>query len=162
MTEPLGFNNTYAIGLLSVRARDLGIARISDLGAHPELRLGFSNEFMSRRDGWPALQQRYGLPQTKVRGLDHDLAYRALGGGAIDATDLYTTDAEIRRYGLLPLADDLRFFKRYDAVLLYRLDLEARVGPGALEAVRRLEGRLDAATMVALNARAKLDRVPHT
>jgi osmoprotectant transport system permease protein len=162
MTAPLGFNNTYAIGLLSARARALGVARLSDLRAHPELTLGFSNEFMSRRDGWPALQQRYGLPQTKVQGLDHDLAYRALGSGAIDATDLYTTDAEIRRYGLRPLADDLRFFKRYDAVLLYRLDLEARVGPGAIEALRRLEGRFDEAKMVALNARAKLDRVSHT
>jgi osmoprotectant transport system permease protein len=160
MTAPLGFNNTYAIGLLSARAHSLGVARLSDLRAHPELTLGFSNEFMSRRDGWPALQQRYGLPQTKVQGLDHDLAYRALGSGAIDATDLYTTDAEIRRYGLLPLADDLRFFKRYDAVLLYRLDLESRVGPGAIKVLRRLEGRLDEGKMVALNARAKLDRVP--
>jgi osmoprotectant transport system permease protein len=160
MTAPLGFNNTYAIGLLSARARSLGVARLSDLRAHPELTLGLSNEFMSRHDGWPALRQRYGLPQTNVQGLDHDLAYRALASGAIDATDVYTTDAEIERYGLLALADDRGFFKRYDAVLLYRLDLDARVGPGAIAALRRLEGRLDEAKMIALNARAKLDRVP--
>ena len=160
MTAPLGFNNTYAIGLLSPRARALGVTSVSDLRAHPELTFGFSNEFMSRRDGWPALRQRYGLPQTKVQGLDHDLAYRALASGAIDATDVYTTDAEIRRYRLLPLADDLRFFQRYDAVLLYRLDVASRVGPGAVEALRRLEGRIDEGQMVALNARAKLDRVP--
>jgi osmoprotectant transport system permease protein len=159
MTEPLGFNNTYAVGLTAARARGLGISRLSDLRAHPELRFGFSNEFMSRHDGWPALRERYGLPQTKVQGLDHDLAYRALGSGSIDATDVYTTDAEIRRYGLLALADDLRFFKRYDAVLLYRLDVETRV-PGALASLRRLEGRFDEGQMAALNARAKLDRVP--
>ena len=160
MTEPLGFNNTYAIGLRAARARDLGVTRISDLRAHPDLRFGFSNEFMSRRDGWPGLQQRYGLPQTKVRGLDHELAYRALAGGDIDATDVYTTDAEIRRYGLLPLQDDLQFFKRYDAVLLYRVDLESRVGPGALDTLRLLQGRVDEPKMVALNARAQLDRIP--
>jgi osmoprotectant transport system permease protein len=160
MTEPLGFNNTYAVGMTSARARALGVATISDLRAHPELRFGFSNEFMSRHDGWPALRRRYGLPQAQVQGLDHDLAYRALTTGAIDATDLYTTDAEIRRYDLRPLRDDLAFFRRYDAVFLYRLEIASRLGPAAVEALERLSGRIDAATMVALNARAKLDRVP--
>ncbi len=156
VTEPLGFNNTYAIGLTAERARALGVVKLSDLRAKPALSLGFSNEFMSRRDGWPALAQRYGLAQTKVQGLDHDLAYRALASGAIDATDLYTTDAEIKKYDLLVLADDLGFFKRYDAVLLYRLD----VAPDALAAMRRLQGRIDAPQMTAMNARAKLERVP--
>ena len=160
MTEPLGFNNNYAVGLVAARARALGIARLSDLAAHPELTLGFSNEFMSRRDGWPALARRYGLSQGHVRGLDHDLAYRALASGAIDATDLYTTDAEIKRYALLALVDDLHFFKRYEGVLLYRLDLPARLGAAALAALRRLEGGISDEQMVALNARAKLDRVP--
>jgi osmoprotectant transport system permease protein len=160
MTKPLGFNNTYAIGLLAARARGLGVRKLSDLRAHPELVLGFSNEFMSRHDGWPGLQRRYGFPQTKVQGLDHDLAYRGLGSGAIDATDLYTTDAEIRQYQALPLEDDLHFFERYDAVLLYRLDLASRFGPDALATLRRLEGRIDEGRMAALNARAKLDRVP--
>jgi osmoprotectant transport system permease protein len=160
MTAPLGFDNTYAIGLVAARAHALGVARISDLRAHPELRFGFSSEFMNRRDGWPALRRRYGLPQAQVQGLDHDLAYEALRDGTIDATDIYTTDAEIRRFDLTPLADDLGFFPRYDAVLLYRLDLGARFGPQAVAALQRLAGRIDAATMVTLNARAKIDRVP--
>ncbi len=160
MTAPLGFDNTYAIGLLAPRARALGLARISDLRAHPELTLGFSNEFVSRRDGWPALRRRYDLPQANVRGLDHDLAYAALRDGTIDATDIYTTDAEIRRFGLVPLADDLGFFARYEAVFLFRLDLARRFGPDAVAALQRLGGRIDQATMVALNARAKIDRVP--
>ncbi len=160
MTEPLGFNNTYALGLKSERAARLGLVRLSDLKAHPELRLGLSNEFMSRRDGWPGLRERYGLTQTEVRGLDHDLAYRALESDSIDATDLYSTDAEIPRYALRPLADDLHFFQRYDAILLYRLDLRSHVGEGGMRALLRLEGRIDAAHMAAMNARAKLDRVP--
>jgi len=160
ISEPLGFNNTYAVGVTAERARVLGLKQISDLRAHPDLHFGFSSEFMSRKDGWPALQQRYGLPQGNVQGLDHDLAYRALQNGAIDATDLYTTDAEIRRYTLLPLEDDQRFFKRYDAILLYRLDIEARFGNPAVAALLRLQGRLDAQQMQALNARAKLDRIP--
>lgn len=162
MTAPLGFDNTYAIGLLRARARALDVARISDLRSLPALTFGFSNEFMSRGDGWPALRKRYGLPQEHVRGLDHDLAYRALAAGTIDATDIYTTDAEIRGLDLVALEDDLGFFARYDAVLLYRLDVGARFGPEAVATLHRLEGRIDAATMIALNARAKLDHVPES
>ncbi len=78
ITDSLGFNDTYAIGMREDRASQLNIRRISDLTTHPELSFGFSNEFMDRTDGWPGLRQRYGLPQTQVRGLDHILSYRAL------------------------------------------------------------------------------------
>ncbi|HEX4405007.1 MAG TPA: glycine betaine ABC transporter substrate-binding protein [Polyangia bacterium] len=156
MTEPLGFNNTYALGVRAARARDLGISKVSDLRAHADLRFGFSNEFMSRHDGWPGLQRRYELPQTKIQGLDHALAYRALASGDIDVTDVYTTDPEIARDALVLLQDDRRFFERYDAVLLYRLDID----PAALATLRRLQGRIDARTMRTLNTRAQLDHVP--
>jgi osmoprotectant transport system permease protein len=158
MGAPLGFENTYAIGLREDVARRLGLRRISDLARHPALRLGFTNEFMDRADGWPALRARYGLPHD-ARGLDHDLAYRALAAGEIDATDLYSTDADIRRYRLAILEDDRGAFPEYRAVWLFRADLERRA-PGALAAVRRLEGRLDAARMIDLNARAQLEGVP--
>jgi osmoprotectant transport system permease protein len=91
---------------------------------HPELKFGFSNEFMDRRDGWPALRDAYHLRQQSVRGLDHDLAYRALSGGSIDVMDLYSTDAEIEYYHLRVLEDDRKHFPQYQAVFLYRADLE--------------------------------------
>jgi len=159
MSAPLGFNNTYALGMKEAEAERLGIRRISDLLAHPALRFGFSNEFMDRADGWPALRDRYRLPQRDLRGLDHDLAYRGLESGALQVTDVYSTDAEIAAYGLRVLEDDLRHFPAYDAVLLYRADLQARA-PDALAAVLRLEGRLSEGEMVKLNARARLERVP--
>jgi osmoprotectant transport system permease protein len=159
MSAPLGFNNTYAIGMKEERAAKLGITRISDLIAHPELRFGFSNEFMHRGDGWPSLRARYGLPQRDVRGLDHDLAYRALETGTIDATDLYSTDAEIAYYHLRVLTDDRRQFPTYDAVLLYRDDLAVR-SPEALGVLRRLEGSTKANAMIAMNAHVKLERHP--
>ena len=159
MSAPLGFNNTYAIGMKPALADRLGIRAISDLRRHPALQFGFANEFMSRGDGWPALRARYGLPQTSVRGLDHDLAYRALDAGQIAATDLYSTDAEIRAYGLRVLEDDLRHFPDYQAVVLYRTALrhEAPAVVGRWEA---LAGRVGQDAMIALNARAKRDRVP--
>jgi osmoprotectant transport system permease protein len=159
MSAPLGFNNTYALGMKEAEAERLGIRRISDLRAHPELRIGFSNEFMDRADGWPALRDRYQLPQGNVSGLDHDLAYRGMESGAIQVTDLYSTDAEIAAYGLRVLEDDLKHFPAYDAVLIYREDW-ARRSPSVLAFILRLEGRISEKEMVALNARARLERVP--
>lgn len=160
MTGSLGFEDSYAVGLTQARASALGVQKISDLTAHPELHFGFSNEFLSRHDGFPELEKTYALPQTNVQGMDHDLAYRALVSGSIDATDLYTTDAEVKRYALLPLTDDRHFFQRYEAILLYRTDLPARAGAEAVHALERLQGQISASEMATLNARAKLDRVP--
>ncbi|TVQ62546.1 MAG: ABC transporter permease subunit [Phycisphaerales bacterium] len=157
MTEPLGFNNTYAIGMTEARAEELGITRISDLRDHPGLVIGFSNEFMDRADGWPALRDAYGLPHRRVSGVDHDLAYRGLVGGSIDVMDLYATDAEIAYYGLRVIEDDRSHFPRYDAVILHRADLGERA-PGVVRAWSRLAGTLDEASMSALNERAKIGR----
>jgi len=155
MTDPLGFDNTYALGMRETRAAELGITTLSDLRAHPALKLGLSNEFMQRADGWPGLRDAYRLPQAPD-GLDHDLAYRALASGAIDATDLYGTDAEIPYYGLRVLADDRHYFPSYEAVYLYRADLAQRA-PALVDALQDMAGRIDAATMQRLNAKVKLE-----
>ena len=157
MSRPIGFNNTYAIGMKETRAEGLGIRTISDLGRHPDLLLAFSNEFMERGDGWPSLRGRYGLAHKNVRGIEHVLAYPGLETGAIDATDLYSTDAEIRQYQLRVLNDDLSHFPAYNAVLVYRADLEARA-PDVVAAVLKLEGLIDDATMAGLNAKALIDK----
>ncbi len=156
MTAPIGFNNTYSIGMTHRQANNLGVSRISDLRQHPDLKFGFGNEFINRADGWPALQRAYNLPQQDVRGLDHDLAYRGLDSGAIDVMDLYSTDAKIAQYDVAVLDDDLGLFPRYDAVILYRQDLSARA-PEFIAALERLEGTIDEARMMAMNAAVALD-----
>jgi osmoprotectant transport system permease protein len=155
---PLGFSNSYALGMRRKDAERLGIRKASDLAHHPALRFGLSHEFLGRRDGWPGLQAAYRLPQ-KPRGLDHGIAYEALANGEIDVMDLYTTDAKIERYAIVALEDDRRFFPAYDAVLLYRTEIPQRFA-GEFAQLKKLEGRIDAATMVRLNARAELDKVP--
>lgn len=156
MSAPLGFENTYAVAVTAETAERLGLNAISDLRAHPDLRFGFSNEFLDRGDGWPGLKRRYRLPQTRVQGLDHDLAYRGIASGRIDATVVYTTDAEIDRYGLVQLADDLGYFDDYQAVLLYRSDLDLRA-PEAVGVLKRFEGMIDEPRMAGLNGMVKLD-----
>nr|WP_295771984.1 glycine betaine ABC transporter substrate-binding protein [Rhodoferax sp.] len=154
---PLGFNDGYALALRAPDAKDMGITRLSELAAHPGLKLGLSNEFIGRADGWRGLAQRYGLKQTPV-GLDHGLAYDAIGSKQVDVIDIYTTDAKIDALGLRVLEDDQHYFPRYDAVLLYRLDVPIR-HPQAWAALQALEGRVNEAMMIAMNARAELQGV---
>ena len=155
-SRPLGFNNTYVLGMRREQAQRLGIERISQLVRHPELRFGFSNEFLERQDGWPGLRDRYHLPQTDIRGLAHDLAYRGVASKAIDITDLYSTDAEIAHYDLVALADDAKFFPAYDALFVCR----DTVPQAVRDTLDKLGGRFDAGLMSRMNARAKLDKQP--
>jgi len=152
---PLGFNDTYALAMRGDDAKAKGISRLSDLRAHPELRFGLTQEFIGRADGWPGLARAYDLPAAAPRGLDHGIAYEALAGGQVDVIDIYSTDAKIGQYGLTVLADDRNYFPRYDAVLLYRADLPARL-PKTWAALRALEGTIDEAAMIRMNAAAEL------
>jgi osmoprotectant transport system substrate-binding protein/osmoprotectant transport system permease protein len=151
MTEPLGFNNTYALVMRSSEAQRLGIRTISDLRRHPELKIGLTHEFLDRQDGWRPLRERYGLPQHSVIGIDHALGYAALANGSIDVKDAYSTDAKIEENDLVVLDDDLRFFPKYDAVFLFR----SSMFPDAISALRRLEGTLDEKRMIHLNMEAE-------
>jgi len=150
-TRELGFNNTYALVMRRETAQRLRLRQISDLRAHPELRVGVTHEFRQRQDGWEPMSARYGLGMRDVRGIDHALGYAALVDGAIEVKDAYSTDAKIAENDLVVLDDDLGFFPQYRAVFLYRLDLEAR----PLAALRKLEGTLDAERMTRLNAEAE-------
>lgn len=159
MSEALGFNNTYILGMHRDKARNMNITSISDLKNYPELRFGFSNEFMARADGWPGLRARYQLNQINVTGLDHDLSYRGLENGSLDVIDLYATDAEIAYYNIRPLVDDKDYFPEYLAVVLYRKSLIDDF-PEIPDLIRSFTGRIDSGRMSAMNADVKLNGIP--
>ena len=151
ITNPLGFNNTYALVMRRSEAQRLGIRKISDLQKYPELKIGLTHEFLDRQDGWRPLRERYALPQKNVIGIDHALGYSALASGSIDVKDAYSTDAKIEQNDLVVLEDDLHFFPKYEAVFLFRLSMR----PQAIAALRRLERTLDERRMIRLNAEAE-------
>ena len=150
----LGFSNSYALAIRDLLAEERGINSISDLAAQPGLRLGFSLEFLNRGDGWPALQRLYGLPQ-QPSGLEHALAYRALGSGSLDVTDAYTTDGELDLYPLRLLEDDRGLFPDYSAWLLTQRDPD----PEVAAVLALLHERIDEAAMRAMNRRVVNDGV---
>lgn len=159
MTGPFGFNNSYALGVSKTLAEKRNLQKISDLRDHPDLRCGFSSEFAKRDDGWPSLRDRYGLRQTKIKNIEHVLGYGALGAGDIDITDAYTTDPNVQKYALRLLVDDLAHFPQYQALYIYRADLDDRA-PQVVKALAQLEGRINDETMLALNGRVEVEKRP--
>jgi osmoprotectant transport system permease protein len=151
MTEPLGFNNTYALVMRREQADKLHLHTISDLQKYPGLRIGLTHEFLDRRDGWRPLAAEYQLNSRSVIGIDHALGYAALKSGEIDVKDAYSTDAKIAEYDLVALQDDRRFFPRYEAVFLFRFAL----ANSAMDALRKLEGTINEEKMTSLNAEAE-------
>ncbi|TVQ81004.1 MAG: ABC transporter permease subunit [Bradymonadales bacterium] len=158
ISDPLGFNNTYALAMRRAHAEELGVRNISDLVNHPNLRVGVSYEFLDRSDGFYALTEAYSLAMSRVRGMEHSLAYDALDSGSIDLMDVYTTDAKLGALDLLLLEDDLEFFPRYDAVILANLESTERA-PEAWELLKTLEGQFSESKMIELNAMVDIDRM---
>lgn len=156
LSQPYGFNNTYALLMKQDRARALNISRLSDLQKHPELMVGLSYEFLKRRDGWNNLAAFYELAQNAT-GLEHGLAYQAVLEGKIEVTDAYSTDGEISRYNLLLLEDDRRFFPEYQAVSFYRTSLPQK----AKSLLQKLDAVISAREMQQLNAQALFEKKDH-
>ncbi|MEM1112832.1 MAG: glycine betaine ABC transporter substrate-binding protein [Pseudomonadota bacterium] len=147
----LGFNNSYAVAVATPVAQRLGLNKVSDLRAQPQLTAGFSHEFLNRGDGWQALRQTYGLPQ-EARGIEHALGYDALEAGQLDITDAYSTDGELAARDISLLADDLNFFPSYQAILLTRADLPTE----ARAIIGELDDKLSEAIMRQLNYRVAI------
>jgi osmoprotectant transport system permease protein len=157
ISEPLGFNNTYALAVHRRMATQLSLHTISDLRQHPQLRGGFSSGFLERDDGWPGLRRHYGLQLAEVRTLEHTLTYEALARGDIDVMDVFSTDGKLTKFDLVILQDDRQFFPAYNAVLLARHAFLQRF-PHIWEALqRRLVGHIDNPLMAHLNALAEIE-----
>lgn len=152
-----GFDNTYALAMKSDRAKALGISKISDIvAAHRDLKVVVSHEFLQRSDGWPGLVRAYGF-DWYPGGIEHGLAYQALEDGAIDVTDVYSTDGEVARYGLRVLDDDRNYFPEYRAVPLVRVGLP----PPVKATIDSLRNMLDNDRMQAFNSRVTFGGVSY-
>ena len=156
MSKPLGFNNTYALGMIADHAEAENVKTISDLAKKGGLNYGIGNEFFERADGWAGLRDRYRLAPATISALDHDIAWSQLRLGQIDVMDVYTTEARIDAFDMRVLDDDLEYFPRYDAVILYR-EATASEFPDATAAMKHLTGSLNEAGMTQLNRRVEID-----
>jgi glycine betaine/choline ABC-type transport system substrate-binding protein len=155
---PLGFENTFALVVRGADAAGLGLTKISDLAAHPELKPGFGYEFLEREDGYKGLARAYGLRfEKRPAEMDLGLLYPALASGQVDVVAGNSTDGLIEAIGGAVLADDRRYFPPYEAAFVVR----ESVWNGNAEvqaALAALQGALSSATMRKLNAAVDRDK----
>src|ERR1700682_4275236 len=80
VTEPLGFENTFAMVIRGDDAQRLHLQRTSDILPYaPKWRLGVGFEFLERSDGFRGWSERYGLHFAQPPSvMDLGLIYRAL------------------------------------------------------------------------------------
>ncbi len=155
--RPFGLNDTYVLAMSQSEAKRLSVTRISDLASHPDLVAGFTSEFNQRPDGWLGLAKHYGLKLDRPPvDLSPGHMYQAVRDGQVAVISAFSTDARLLQFALVALVDDRRFFPAYEALPVMRSDLIAK-HPAVAEAWALLAGRIDDATMTALNRQVDLD-----
>jgi glycine betaine/choline ABC-type transport system substrate-binding protein len=158
-TEPLGFNNTFAIVVRGEDARRLGLSTISDVSPHTrDWKAGFGYEFIEREDGYPGLSRVYDFQfPSQPLVMDLGLTYQALSEGQIDLIAGDWTNGLIDALDLTILEDDLQYFPPYDAVPLIRRELIER-HPEVREALSLLGGKITEDDMRQMNYRVDGER----
>jgi len=150
-SEPLGFNNTFAILVRGEDARRLKLKTITDAAPYAaKWRAGFGQDFMSRPDGYAGFARTYGLKFRELREMDLSLTYRALVDRQVDLIAGNSTDGLIARHDLAQLIDDRRYFPPYDAVPLIRRETLGRY-PELRDLLKMLGGAISVGEMRQLN-----------
>ena len=129
ISEPLGFDNTFAILVRGADARRLKLKTISDAVPYARnWRAGFGQDFMTRADGYPGFAKAYGLSfKEQPREMDLSLTYIALASGQVDLIAGNSTEGRIAALDLFQLEDDRHYFPPYEGVYIVRQDSLARV-----------------------------------
>jgi osmoprotectant transport system substrate-binding protein len=153
VTEPLGFENTFAMVIRGDDAQQFHLHNISDivpLASH--WRAGVGYEFLERPDGFRGWSERYGLHfAAEPSVMDLGLIYRALVDRKVDIVAGNSTDGLIDALHLVALSDDRHYFPPYDAVPIVRRDTLAKF-PQIRPALAELAGKISAEEMRHLNA----------
>jgi len=152
VTDPLGFENTFAMVIRGDDARRLQLANLSQAAPYtPQWRLGVGYEFEQRPDGLPGLSAAYGLRFASApRTMDLGLLYRALNAHQVDMIAANSTDGPIQALGLVALDDDKHYFPPYQAVPLVRAEAFQR-WPQMRIAFAALAGKITADDMRTMN-----------
>jgi osmoprotectant transport system substrate-binding protein len=153
VTEPLGFENTFAMVVRGEDAQRFHFHNTSDIAPYaPKMRAGFGYEFLERPDGFRGWSQLYGLHFAAPPSvMDLGLIYRALVDKKVDIVAGNSTDGLIDALHLVPLVDDKHYFPPYDAVPIVRRDALAKF-PHLREALADLANKISAEEMRHLNS----------
>lgn len=155
----LGFNNTFAIIIRGEDARKLKVQNISQIAQKTPLwRVGFGEEFLSRKDGFSGLAETYNLRFAESPKLmDVERVYPALKDKQVDLVVGNSTDGQIGRLDLVVLKDDRLFFPPYQAVPVVRQQTLQK-HPELREVLQKLSGKISAPEMQRLNFQVEAEK----
>ncbi|WP_149547005.1 ABC transporter substrate-binding protein [Streptomyces marokkonensis] len=131
------------------------LADLKDIA--PELVIGGSPEFQTRRQGLKGLESVYGLKFKSFKALDAGgpLTQAALSGNEVQAADIFTTDPTIVKEKFVVLKDPENLFGFANVTPLVHKDGLPQEGVDALNAV---SAKLDTETLLDLDARIQLEK----
>ncbi len=156
---PLGFDDTFAMVVRRQDALALPAPTLS-AAAQRAWKLGVGYEFLTRPDGFAALDAAYRLQWTgTARTMDLGLLYRALDGGQIEMAAANSTDGLLTSSEYAVLADDRHAFPPYEACFVAGDALSSK-HPDVAAAVAELSGKLNDRTMRELNRRVDQGHEP--
>ncbi|MDS0527802.1 ABC transporter permease subunit [Clostridium sp. SHJSY1] len=122
--KQMGFNNTYTLSVTKETAEKYKLKNISDLSnISSNLKVGTTLEFLNRIDGLPGISKTYNLNFKDTIGLDGSPRYTALLNKEVDIVDAFSTDGLLKKFNLVSLKDDKKFFPPYYATPIVRQEI---------------------------------------
>lgn len=150
LLKPMQYQNTYALAVRGDYAKEHNLKTISDLArVSGQPKAGFSLEFTDRQDGYPGLKRLYGM-DLAVQTMEPSLRYQALNAKKVDVIDVYSTDSQIKQYGLVVLKDDRGLFPPYQGAPLMKEDFRKK-HPEIVTALNKLAGKITEEEMSEMN-----------
>lgn len=157
---PTPFTSANAVGMLTAKAEELGVSKISDLeGISQDLVLNGSPECRQRVDCLVGLQRDYGLKFKQFKPVDIGLRYTVLDDKSADLSILFTTDAQLAdsdKYTILE--DDQNVFPPGNVMMIARQEAVDEAGDDFEATIENVQGGLTEEVMQELNARVDIDK----
>ena len=150
--DPLGFNNSFAIGVSGADARAHHLTTLTDAAKYaPGFALGAGYEFMQRPDGYGTLNAAYPIHWTaSPKTMDLGLLYTALQQKQVSMIAGSTTDAMLVVQDVKVLQDDKKAFPPYQACVVVRSS-SLTATPGLKESLSQLSGKISDDIMRKMN-----------
>jgi len=157
---PTPFQSANAVGLLTSKADELGVDKISDLeGKSQDLKLYGSPECRQRVDCLVGLEDNYGLDFASFTPVDIGLRYEVLDKKQADLSIVFTTDAQLGvsdEYTILD--DDKGLLPAGNVVFLTDKKTVEEAGPDYRSTIEEVQSGLTEKVMQELDARVDIDK----
>ncbi|MDH2390439.1 glycine betaine ABC transporter substrate-binding protein [Streptomyces sp. HNM0663] len=157
-------DNTYALAISKRHNTEYGLKTLSDAAELARrdpsaVTVCVENEFASRDDGLPGMQQAYGMgiPAAGIKKMDAGIIYTQVSqSDSCLLGEVFTTDGRIKAMDLDTLEDDRHFFPNYNAApTIHTATLEK--WPVIADLLNPVTAKLTTETARELNARVDVD-----